>query len=74
MALSIQSDLKVTTFSNGEANVVGWGGGKSVRREIYDRHGGPPVQRLIPSAFRHWLLNCNDQAAIDEAEQRGVND
>ena len=74
MALSIQRDLKVTTFSNGEANVVGWGGGKSVRREIYDRHGGPPVQRLIPSAFRHWLLNCNDQAAIDEAEQRGVND
>ena len=72
MALSTQSDGKVTVFSNSDVNVVGWGGGKSVHRQVYDQFGGPPVHSLFAPAFRRWLETCNNQDAINEAERRNV--
>ena len=72
MALSTQSDGKVTVFSNSDVNVVGWGGGKSVRRQVYDQFEGPPVRSLFAPAFCRWLETCNNQDAINEAERRNV--
>jgi len=71
-AICINDNKQIVTYSNGNNNVVGWGGAQSVRREVYNRYSGPPVPRLFPAAFYHWLRTCNNPRAIEEAERRGL--
>ena len=72
-AISVNSNHFVSTFSDGDNHVIGWGGASSYRREIYDRFDGPPVPRMFPALFLNWILNANNPEALEMAELRGIN-
>ena len=56
----------VCTFTDGEVNVVGWGGGNGLkeRRAFYNQHGGPPVPRLSRAMFFRWFATLPENIRI----------
>lgn len=53
--ISMVHDI-VCTYTGGDINVVGWGGGGNEgRRRFYEQNGGIPVPRLTQRFFRTWL-------------------
>ena len=56
----------VCTFTDGEVNVVGWGGGNGSkeRRAFYNQHGGPPVPRLSRDMFFRWFATLPENIQI----------
>ena len=55
LPISIVYDI-VCTYTGGDVNIVGWGGGgNEERREFYLQHGGPYVARLTQRLFLAWL-------------------
>lgn len=69
-AITIDSKGMIASYSNGDVNIVGWGGAQSVRRQVYNQFNGPAVPRLFPAAFYNWLRTCNNPRAIEAAERR----
>jgi hypothetical protein len=47
------------------------GNGRSLRRNYYDRNGGPHMNRLTENAFIHWIQNTRPDL-IQEATQLGL--
>jgi hypothetical protein len=48
----VQKDGTITTYNDGHCNVIGWGGGDSIQRQIYDQYGGSPVVIQFQRLFR----------------------
>ena len=68
--ISIAHDI-VCTYTGGDVNIVGWGGGNNVeRRRFFNEHGGPEIPRLTQALFERWLDNV--PANIRELARRNA--
>ena len=56
----------VVTYTAGDINIVGWGGGNASRerRRFYNDNGGPEVPRLSRAMFYRWFATLPANIAI----------